>query len=31
LRPFALRYHACHTCYQYGALCANPSGGAHDG
>lgn len=27
-RPFALRYHACHTCYQHGALCANPSAGA---
>ncbi len=31
LRPFPLRYHACHTCYQYGSLCANPSGGGHDG
>ena len=26
--PIALRHHACYTCYQYGALCANPSGGA---
>jgi molybdenum cofactor biosynthesis enzyme MoaA len=26
LGPYALRHHACHTCYQYGALCANPSG-----
>ncbi len=31
LVPFSLRYQACHTCYQYGALCSNPSGGAHDG
>jgi hypothetical protein len=22
-RPYALRHHACYTCYQYGALCAN--------
>jgi molybdenum cofactor biosynthesis enzyme MoaA len=28
--PFTLRHHACHTCYQYGTLCANPSGGPHD-
>jgi sulfatase maturation enzyme AslB (radical SAM superfamily) len=25
MRPFALRHSACHTCYQYGALCANAS------
>jgi hypothetical protein len=25
LTPFALRYSACHTCYQHGAVCANPS------
>jgi molybdenum cofactor biosynthesis enzyme MoaA len=25
LGPFPLRHQACHTCYQYGALCANPS------
>ncbi len=25
LRPFALRYQACFTCYQYGALCTNVS------
>ncbi|MCI0460697.1 MAG: radical SAM protein [Gemmataceae bacterium] len=25
LGPFALRHPACYTCYQYGALCANPS------
>jgi molybdenum cofactor biosynthesis enzyme MoaA len=31
LRPFPLRHHACYTCYQYGSLCANPTGGAHDG
>jgi AdoMet-dependent heme synthase len=31
LTPFALRYQACFTCYQFGALCSNPSGGAHDG
>jgi MoaA/NifB/PqqE/SkfB family radical SAM enzyme len=29
-RPFALRYHACWTCYQHGALCANPSAGGRD-
>lgn len=23
LTPFPLRYRACHTCYQYGTLCAN--------
>ena len=27
LRPYPLRHHACFTCYQYGALCSNPSGG----
>lgn len=30
LRPYALRHHACYTCYQYGSICANPSGGPHD-
>ncbi|HKI33389.1 MAG TPA: radical SAM protein [Gemmataceae bacterium] len=30
LRPYPLRHHACSTCYQYGALCSNPSGGARD-
>jgi molybdenum cofactor biosynthesis enzyme MoaA len=25
LTPFALRYSACHTCYQHGTVCANPS------
>jgi hypothetical protein len=28
--PYALRHHACYTCYQYGSICANPSEGAHD-
>src|SRR5262249_10329600 len=28
--PFALRHHACWTCYQHGSICANPSSGAHD-
>jgi MoaA/NifB/PqqE/SkfB family radical SAM enzyme len=28
--PYPLRHHACYTCYQYGALCANPSGGGRD-
>jgi sulfatase maturation enzyme AslB (radical SAM superfamily) len=27
LTPFPLRHHACYTCYQYGAICANPSRG----
>jgi MoaA/NifB/PqqE/SkfB family radical SAM enzyme len=27
LGPFRLRHQACYTCYQHGALCANPSGG----
>ncbi len=26
--PFALRHGACFTCYQYGAICSNASGGA---
>jgi hypothetical protein len=30
LVPYSLRHNACYTCYQYGALCANPSGGQHD-
>lgn len=25
LGPYELRHHACHTCYQYGTLCSNPS------
>jgi hypothetical protein len=31
LQPFPLRYSVCHTCWQYGALCANPSAGAPAG
>lgn len=27
-RPFAITYGACSTCYQYGAICTNPSGSA---
>jgi sulfatase maturation enzyme AslB (radical SAM superfamily) len=30
LGAFPLRHHACFTCYQYGALCANPSASLHD-
>jgi hypothetical protein len=30
LRPYGLRHQACHTCYQFGALCANPSGARRD-
>jgi molybdenum cofactor biosynthesis enzyme MoaA len=30
LKPYPLRHHACYTCYQYGALCANPSSGDRD-
>lgn len=26
LRPFDLSHGACYTCYQYGAICSNPSG-----
>jgi AdoMet-dependent heme synthase len=26
LGPFALRHHACHTCWQHGGICANPTG-----
>jgi molybdenum cofactor biosynthesis enzyme MoaA len=29
-QPFALRHHACYTCYLYGTLCSNPSSGPHD-
>jgi MoaA/NifB/PqqE/SkfB family radical SAM enzyme len=28
LRPYAIVHGACSTCYQYGALCSNPSSGA---
>ena len=27
LIPFPLRHGACFTCYQYGAICSNPTGG----
>jgi sulfatase maturation enzyme AslB (radical SAM superfamily) len=30
LGPYPLRHHACWTCYQNGALCANPSAGPRD-
>jgi hypothetical protein len=30
LGPYELRHHACYTCYQYGALCANASSGGRD-
>jgi uncharacterized Fe-S cluster-containing radical SAM superfamily protein len=30
LRPFALRHHACFTCYQHGTICANPSAAGRD-
>jgi uncharacterized Fe-S cluster-containing radical SAM superfamily protein len=30
LGPYPLRHHACYTCHQYGAICANPSGGRPD-
>jgi AdoMet-dependent heme synthase len=30
LAAYPLRHHACYTCYQYGALCANPSASPHD-
>jgi molybdenum cofactor biosynthesis enzyme MoaA len=30
LRPYALRHHACFTCYQHGTICANPSDGRGD-
>jgi molybdenum cofactor biosynthesis enzyme MoaA len=29
-RPFALAHGACWTCYQYGAICSNPSSGGKD-
>jgi molybdenum cofactor biosynthesis enzyme MoaA len=28
--PYRLRHHACWTCYQYGSICANPSGTLHE-
>ncbi len=30
LGSYPLRHRACYTCYQYGALCANASGGRRD-
>jgi uncharacterized Fe-S cluster-containing radical SAM superfamily protein len=30
LGPYPLRHHACHTCYQHGTLCANPSSGGRN-
>ena len=31
MRPYPLRHGACYTCYQYGAICSNPSSAAgHD-
>jgi molybdenum cofactor biosynthesis enzyme MoaA len=30
LAAYPLRHHACYTCYQYGTLCANPTGGGRD-
>lgn len=30
LRPYALRHHACYTCYQYGTICSNASSGDRD-
>ena len=31
LGPFPLRYRVCYTCWQHGAVCANPSAGAPAG
>ncbi len=28
--PYPLRHRACFTCYQYGTICSNPSGGGRD-
>jgi sulfatase maturation enzyme AslB (radical SAM superfamily) len=28
--PYALRHHACYTCYQYGTICSNASSGRRD-
>jgi sulfatase maturation enzyme AslB (radical SAM superfamily) len=30
LGPYSLRHHACYTCYQHGAICANASGGRQE-
>jgi sulfatase maturation enzyme AslB (radical SAM superfamily) len=29
-QPYALRHHACYTCYQYGTICSNASAGPRD-
>jgi len=30
LGPYALRHHACYTCYQYGTICSNASAGPRE-
>jgi sulfatase maturation enzyme AslB (radical SAM superfamily) len=30
MQPYAIKHSACHTCYQYGALCANASSQERD-
>jgi sulfatase maturation enzyme AslB (radical SAM superfamily) len=30
LGPAHLQFHACHTCYMYGAICSNPTGESRD-
>ena len=30
LASYPLRHQACYTCYQYGAICTNPSGSPHE-
>jgi len=30
LTSYALRHHACYTCYQYGTICSNASSGSRD-
>ena len=31
LRPYSIQHGACWTCYQFGAICSNPSSGARQG
>jgi sulfatase maturation enzyme AslB (radical SAM superfamily) len=31
LRPYAIQHGACWTCYQFGAICSNPSSGNRQG
>jgi sulfatase maturation enzyme AslB (radical SAM superfamily) len=31
LRPYAIQHGACWTCYQFGAICSNPSSGGRQG